>query len=89
LVNRKQVQEGNGNHFGFVIDGQCLALALRGHPTLLTEVAMRCEAVVCCRMSPIQKADVILCLFYSDFFLKTEKKRVLKSNILTTQKIGC
>lgn len=42
-----------------VIDGHCLALALNSHRDLFAEIAQQCEAVVCCRMSPIQKAEVI------------------------------
>ena len=41
-----------------VIDGQSLAEALNGNRALLAEVAEHCEAVVCCRMSPLQKAEV-------------------------------
>lgn len=41
-----------------VIDGHCLAKALADHPKLLAEVAGQCQAVVCCRMSPLQKAEV-------------------------------
>lgn len=41
-----------------VVDGQCLAVALKYNRDLLSEVAKQCEAVVCCRMSPIQKAEV-------------------------------
>ena len=41
-----------------VVDGQSLAVALKHHRDIFSEVAKRCEAVVCCRMSPIQKAEV-------------------------------
>ena len=56
---RNKIAEGKGNHFGLVVDGQCLAVALKYHRDLLGEVAKHCEAVVCCRMSPIQKAEVV------------------------------
>ena len=42
-----------------VIDGQHLAEALGNHRDLLIEVIGNCQAVVCCRMSPIQKAEVL------------------------------
>lgn len=51
--------DGKGNHFGMVIDGQSLAEALNNHRSLLSDVAEHCEAVVCCRMSPLQKAEVL------------------------------
>jgi len=45
-----------------VIDGQSLAEALNDHRSLLSDVAEHCEAVVCCRMSPLQKAEVFVFL---------------------------
>lgn len=44
---------------GLVIDGKALAVALR--PSVLRiflEVGLRCQGVVCCRVSPLQKALV-------------------------------
>lgn len=44
-----------------VIDGKSLVHAMtgeaRGH---FGELALRCRAVVCCRMSPMQKAEVCI-----------------------------
>jgi magnesium-transporting ATPase (P-type) len=55
---RKRVNERNDCHFGMVVDGQSLAVALKHHRDMFGDIAKRCEAVVCCRMSPIQKAEV-------------------------------
>ena len=55
---REKIQDQN-HRYGLVIDGHCLALALKHHRSVLTEVAQQCQAVVCCRMSPIQKAEVV------------------------------
>jgi phospholipid-translocating ATPase len=55
---RKRINDNKGCHFGMVVDGQSLAVALKHHRDIFGEVAKRCEAVVCCRMSPIQKAEV-------------------------------
>ncbi|CAH0478820.1 unnamed protein product [Peronospora belbahrii] len=55
-----QVQQGNGRH-AVVIDGECLELALadvRCQQEFLS-LAMACESVVCCRVSPSQKAEVV------------------------------
>jgi hypothetical protein len=41
-----------------VIDGTSLAFALDGHSELLRSVCEKCSAVLCCRLSPIQKAQV-------------------------------
>ncbi len=60
LYNRSKIWNGGEGHYGFVVDGLCLAQALVKHRDLLADVASQCEAVVCCRMSPIQKAEVYL-----------------------------
>ncbi|KAK1935341.1 Phospholipid-transporting ATPase 3 [Phytophthora citrophthora] len=55
-----QVQGGSGRH-AVVIDGECLELTLADdrcqHEFL--SLAMACDAVVCCRVSPSQKAEVV------------------------------
>ncbi|KAF1777489.1 P-type ATPase, N-terminal [Phytophthora cactorum] len=55
-----QVQRGSGRH-AVVIDGECLELTLADercqHEFLA--LAMACDAVVCCRVSPSQKAEVV------------------------------
>ncbi|XP_046657252.1 phospholipid-transporting ATPase IF-like [Daphnia pulicaria] len=56
---RKTIRDECDRHYGMVIDGHCLSTALTQHRTLLAEVTKHCEAVVCCRMSPIQKAEVV------------------------------
>ncbi|MEW5306196.1 MAG: hypothetical protein WDW36_008680 [Sanguina aurantia] len=48
-----------GAQFAIIIDGKALSYAL--HPTLrdkLLRVGWRCETVVCCRVSPLQKSLV-------------------------------
>lgn len=56
---KKRIWDHSDRDFGLVIDGQTLALAMTHSRELLSEVASRCRAVVCCRMSPIQKAEVV------------------------------
>ncbi|ETI57135.1 hypothetical protein F443_00508 [Phytophthora nicotianae P1569] len=55
-----QIKRGNGRH-AVVIDGECLELTLADercqHEFLA--LAMACDAVVCCRVSPSQKAEVV------------------------------
>lgn len=48
-----------GSLFALVIDGKALSFALssRLKETML-KVGLRCESVVCCRVSPLQKAQV-------------------------------
>ncbi|CAI5443943.1 unnamed protein product [Caenorhabditis angaria] len=46
--------------FAMVIDGKSLLHALTGEARKhFGELALRCNAVVCCRMSPMQKAEVV------------------------------
>ncbi|XP_076046223.1 phospholipid-transporting ATPase IF-like isoform X2 [Oratosquilla oratoria] len=45
--------------YGLVVDGLSLALLLENDKNALHEVALRCTAVVCCRMSPKQKAETV------------------------------
>ncbi|PPQ72110.1 hypothetical protein CVT24_002421 [Panaeolus cyanescens] len=58
------VGEGNGDRpggFVLVIDGPALTVALGDdqHKDLLLRLAMACEGVICCRVSPLQKALVV------------------------------
>ena len=48
-----------GSLFAIVIDGKALTFALAKQlaPAFL-RVGLRCKAVVCCRVSPLQKAQV-------------------------------
>eukprot|EP00850_Spirogloea_muscicola_P018286 SM000166S02467 [mRNA] locus=s166:161533:170771:+ [translate_table: standard] len=51
--------DGDGFDIALVIDGRCLMYALE--PALrgdLVGIGTRCKAVVCCRVSPLQKAQV-------------------------------
>lgn len=44
---------------GMVIDGKTLSVALFELPELFLEVGKICSAVVCCRVTPLQKAQVV------------------------------
>lgn len=59
LANRRRIWDEPIQNFGFVIDGESLAYTLKDHKQLLSEVSSHCSTVVCCRMSPIQKSEVI------------------------------
>uniref|UniRef100_A0A8C9HIR2 Phospholipid-transporting ATPase n=1 Tax=Piliocolobus tephrosceles TaxID=591936 RepID=A0A8C9HIR2_9PRIM len=49
----------NGN-YGLIIDGYSLAYALEGNLELeLLRTACMCKGVICCRMTPLQKAQVV------------------------------
>lgn len=51
--------EGGFHSFGLVVDGESLTTALRHHTDLFREVCLNCTSVICCRMSPLQKAEVV------------------------------
>lgn len=51
--------EAQQKEFAMIIDGKSLVHALVGEArTHFAELCLRCRAVVCCRMSPMQKAEV-------------------------------
>uniref|UniRef100_T1J4S5 Phospholipid-transporting ATPase n=1 Tax=Strigamia maritima TaxID=126957 RepID=T1J4S5_STRMM len=57
---RKRVYEDPMQNFGLIIDGASVVFALEpGCVEIFVEVSCRCEAVVCCRMSPLQKAEIV------------------------------
>ena len=42
-----------------IVDGRSLYMAMKFHLDKFRDVCQRCPVVVCCRMSPIQKAEVV------------------------------
>ncbi|KAK6048327.1 IC domain protein, HAD ATPase, P-type family, partial [Cooperia oncophora] len=60
LVDRAEQLEKEQKEFAMIIDGKSLVHALVGDCRKhFGELALRCHAVVCCRMSPMQKAEVV------------------------------
>ncbi|GAB0097049.1 Phospholipid-transporting ATPase [Sergentomyia squamirostris] len=45
--------------FALLIDGGSLAFALSAHPERFRDLSVRCRAVLCCRLSPLQKCEVV------------------------------
>lgn len=58
LKFRRRLKLEPHGQYGLMMDGSSIAIAYRHCPELLRIVAMSCEAVVCCRMSPLQKSEV-------------------------------
>ncbi|XP_038598456.1 phospholipid-transporting ATPase FetA-like isoform X2 [Tachyglossus aculeatus] len=53
-------EESAGGNFGMVINGHSLAFALEAKLELeLLRAACMCKAVICCRVTPLQKAQVV------------------------------
>jgi phospholipid-translocating ATPase len=56
----KQGNPTKSSSYAFVIDGESLTHALSDTcKELLLELACRCKSVICCRVSPLQKALVV------------------------------
>ncbi|XP_053667670.1 phospholipid-transporting ATPase IF [Anopheles marshallii] len=45
--------------FSLLIDGASLAIALESHGDQFRDISERCRAVLCCRLSPLQKCKVV------------------------------
>ena len=47
--------------FGLIVDGSSLTLIMphTENKELLYQISSRCQAVVCCRMSPLQKSEIV------------------------------
>uniref|UniRef100_A0A1L8DEI0 Phospholipid-transporting ATPase n=2 Tax=Nyssomyia neivai TaxID=330878 RepID=A0A1L8DEI0_9DIPT len=45
--------------FALLIDGGSLAFALTAFPERFRDLSVRCRAVLCCRLSPLQKCEVV------------------------------
>eukprot|EP00003_Mantamonas_plastica_P010673 TRINITY_DN2013_c2_g1_i5.p1 TRINITY_DN2013_c2_g1~~TRINITY_DN2013_c2_g1_i5.p1 ORF type:complete len:674 (-),score=223.60 TRINITY_DN2013_c2_g1_i5:1377-3398(-) len=52
--------------FALVMDGQSLEIALKKYDDILLELVTKCAAVLCCRMSPMQKSKVVALVKNSD-----------------------
>lgn len=46
--------------FSLVVDGKSLADIMINHAECFLDICLQCDAVLCCRMSPGQKADVCI-----------------------------
>ncbi|KAK3583663.1 hypothetical protein CHS0354_021404 [Potamilus streckersoni] len=59
FMNR--VEHGNTAHvpLALVVDGSSLTFALSEHAAIFRDLCRKCLAVLCCRMTPLQKADVV------------------------------
>lgn len=66
VIKVNKAKHAVSSHCGIVIEGSVLTLLL--DPELqddLMELCKQCKAVVCCRVSPMQKAQVCVCLYLS------------------------
>ncbi|XP_055911136.1 phospholipid-transporting ATPase IF isoform X2 [Eupeodes corollae] len=55
----REIVFGLGRPCALLIDGKSLTVALRDLPEKFRDVSIRCQAVLCCRLSPLQKSEVV------------------------------
>jgi len=60
--NRKT---GTETRYALIADGRSLHMAMVAHKAKFREVCEKCTVVLCCRMSPIQKADIVQMIKFS------------------------
>ncbi|XP_017962672.1 probable phospholipid-transporting ATPase IF [Drosophila navojoa] len=58
-VLEREIVFGMGQECALLIDGKSLAVALAEAPKEFRDVAVKCTAVLCCRLSPLQKSEVV------------------------------
>lgn len=55
----REIVFGIGAQCALLIDGKSLSIALNETPEMFRDVAIKCTAVLCCRLSPLQKSEVV------------------------------
>lgn len=53
------IQKNPDAVFSLLIDGSSLAIALKKFDKRFRDLSIRCRAVLCCRLSPLQKCEVV------------------------------
>jgi phospholipid-translocating ATPase len=55
----RELQRNASIEYALLIDGASLAIALQHSAEKFRDLAYRCHAVLCCRLSPLQKCEVV------------------------------
>ncbi|XP_018795585.1 PREDICTED: probable phospholipid-transporting ATPase IF isoform X3 [Bactrocera latifrons] len=55
----REIIFGIGAQCALLIDGKSLSIALSETPEIFRDIAIKCTAVLCCRLSPLQKSEVV------------------------------
>ncbi|XP_004520903.1 probable phospholipid-transporting ATPase IF isoform X2 [Ceratitis capitata] len=55
----REIVFGIGAQCALLIDGKSLTIALNETPEMFRDIAIKCTAVLCCRLSPLQKSEVV------------------------------
>ncbi|XP_002071284.2 phospholipid-transporting ATPase IF [Drosophila willistoni] len=59
----------SGKPYALVIDGVTVAALLTHTPNEFSQLALKCRAVLCCRLSPLQKSEIVT-------LIKRQKKHI-------------
>lgn len=62
----RELHQNEDDEYAMLIDGSSLALALVHTPEKFRDLALKCHAVLCCRLSPLQKCEVVHLVKTSD-----------------------
>ncbi|CAB3364729.1 Hypothetical predicted protein [Cloeon dipterum] len=57
--HKRQILSDPRRNYSLIIDGSSLAMTLKDGPELLQEVGSMCATVLACRLSPLQKSEVV------------------------------
>ena len=80
LANGQQavsLEPGSDMAFALIIDGKSLAYALEDDmKERFLQLAVKCASVICCRVSPKQKALVLSCLLQPTIFSHIINKKL-------------
>lgn len=64
LFSNSRIQSNKNQPYAFVIDGDTLSYLFKYNLEVkFCQVCLECEAVLCCRLSPAQKASVSVIYF--------------------------
>ena len=55
----RELERNTKAEYALLIDGYSLSLALMHSPERFRDLAYRCHTVLCCRLSPLQKSEVV------------------------------
>jgi phospholipid-translocating ATPase len=73
-IIKSEIRRSPDSQFALLIDGSSLAIALEHVSEEFRDTAIQCHAVLCCRLSPLQKAEVV-------HLIKTVKENLVTAAI--------
>jgi phospholipid-translocating ATPase len=59
VLEKELAHNNHEREFAILIDGSSLTIAMSNSPERFRDIAYKCDAVLCCRLSPLQKSKVV------------------------------